>query len=74
MEKRFKHDCDICVFLGQFNEYDLYFCDAGFATVIARYGDDGPEYMSGMTFARNKECMPLYEAKQRAIKENLYGE
>lgn len=62
---RYAHDCDGCVFLGAFHDpvygpCDLYFADHGgvapegyrpaTATVIARYGDDGWEYTSGIVF------------------------
>lgn len=47
------HDCNGCKFLGhttcQDNTYDIYFCkhcDGG--SLIARYGNDGPEYASCM--------------------------
>ena len=49
----FEHDCDECAYLGTIHAaarpegfVDLYRCDAHGATVIARYGDDGPEYSS----------------------------
>lgn len=52
---RFEHDCQYCIFLGRFNQYDLYYHpyyhseDAdGAETVIARYSNDGPDYTSGM--------------------------
>lgn len=41
MKKRYAHDCSRCVFLGQYAEYDLYFCDKSTGTLLARYGDDG---------------------------------
>lgn len=50
---RYTHDCPACQFLGHYKEYDLYFCDneiAVFKTVIARFGNEGPEYASGMPF------------------------
>ena len=52
----FKHDCDRCEFLGSVildKKYDLYFCGSteGEVTVIARYGDDGPDYQSGLNFS-----------------------
>lgn len=48
-QRRYKHDCDICQFLGTHEEYDLYYCwQGGDPTVVCRYGDDGPEYESGM--------------------------
>lgn len=46
---RYTHDCDACEPLGEHLEYDLYYCprcDGG--TIIARYGNDGPEYASTM--------------------------
>ena len=46
---RYGHDCNECTFLGQFNEYDLYFCPQGTRpTVIARWSSNGPDYISGM--------------------------
>lgn len=46
---RYIHDCDTCVFLGQYKEYDLYFC-SNEPTIICRYSDDGPDYSSGLVF------------------------
>lgn len=57
-QPKHKHDCDRCEFLGRYEyegqTYDLYTCEQliGGRTVIARYGDDGPEYTSGMTIAK----------------------
>lgn len=80
---KFNHDCDNCEFLGRHihlsedgsyysgKELDLYFC-SGEPTVIARYGDEGSQYMSGMVFARPDGTPHLYEAKLRAIKNGLY--
>lgn len=49
--KQFEHDCD-CVFLGNALEADLYVCVGSMnTTVIARYGDDGPDYISGTDIA-----------------------
>lgn len=47
MRSKYRHDCDACIELGQANEHDLYYCpqqslDA--PTLVARFGDDGPEY------------------------------
>lgn len=65
---RYKHDCDGCVFLGQFDGYDLYYCkrsdeDMG-GTVIARFGNDGSNYASGGcsivgTFKLSKDEMQI---------------
>ena len=59
MQPYFTHDCTRCAFLGQTVAYqgegppvayDLYFCiqAGGIPTVVARYGDDGPDYTSGL--------------------------
>jgi len=62
----FVHDCELCHFLGVFNGHDLYYCDKAnpIPTVIARFGDDGPDYKSGLCFADvDKE---IREGKRRA--------
>lgn len=51
----YKHDCDKCVFLGVFHGdervYDGYFCNQNsISTVIARFGDEGSQYLSGLGF------------------------
>ena len=63
---RYKHDCDKCVYLGEYGDADLYFCNqSGIKTVIARYSDEPSDYISGMEFTSvNKDLM---EAKKRAI-------
>jgi len=77
---QFTHDCDQCVFLGDFISedwnhipVDLYFCPSPktpeFSTIIARYGDDGPEYGSGLTFAGGADH--YREAARRSILANL---
>jgi len=70
VEPKWAHDCDKCTFLGNVSEHDLYFCEASWRpTVIARYGDDGPDYKSGMEFAA---CdTELKEAKSRATTAGL---
>jgi hypothetical protein len=69
---RYNHDCDKCVFLGEYEEYDLYFCGQGTlltSTVIARYSNNGEDYTSGIDFATHYP--PLIEAKSRAIEKGL---
>lgn len=80
---KFTHDCGNCIFLGTYKGgvfidstekdlYDLYFCQqSGHPTVIARYGNEGSQYQSGMNFARPDGIQPLYQAKLRAIKLGL---
>ena len=76
---KFQHDCRGCTFLGRFNDKDLYFCTQGSTwhhTVIARFGDDGPDYSSGLPFAVEGEfgIPELLEAKKRAIAKGLIHE
>jgi hypothetical protein len=67
---RYQHDCDKCAFLGQDANYDLYFCSQGsLPTVIARYGDDAQEYMSGLQLADHID--QLGEAKRRSVAKGL---
>lgn len=66
-EARYLHDCEECVFLGTYNQYDLYFCGAN-PTVIARYGTDG-DYLSGLHFIPYEPALAL--AASRAIEAGL---
>ena len=54
---KYQHDCEHCVYLGHFNEHDLYYHPhtsvLGQETVVARYGSDERDYDSGLDFARN---------------------
>ena len=43
----YQHDCDECVFLDHVVGHDFYYCDKGEFTLVARYGNDGPDYTSG---------------------------
>ncbi|MGZ8855866.1 MAG: hypothetical protein ACXW07_08035 [Nitrososphaeraceae archaeon] len=69
----FTHDCDKCTFLGNIHDedlYDLYYCSqVNFPTVIARFGNDGPNYKSG-AFKGTKDPH-LKEAMNRAERLNL---
>lgn len=62
---RYQHDCSRCLYLGQFEEYDLYYCEQviGGQTVLARYGNEGSEYLSGI----HSTLEPLQEAQIRAL-------
>jgi len=74
---KYVHDCDACIFLGRYynnetsEEMDLYFCGDGSrdCTVLARYGDDGSEYSSGLVSIRVSE--PLKEAYNRALAKGV---
>lgn len=67
-----QHDCELCISLGPFQDklvYDLYWCPTGglgHPTVVARYSDDGPDYISGMEIADSGLSPCLAEAKKRA--------
>lgn len=70
----YEHDCDLCVHLGQTTvngtEHDLYYCPnpAG-KSVIARYGDDGEDYISGLAFTTLEPALAM--ALVRALKAKL---
>lgn len=66
----FTHDCERCQFLGSFQNHDLYFCPGSFPTVIARFGSDGPDYVSGVSFALGNPY--LNEALIRSVEKNLF--
>lgn len=53
-QPKFTHDCDACEFLAHEDGHDLYVCRSRFEesiNVVARYGNDGPKYKSGLNFA-----------------------
>jgi hypothetical protein len=50
--RRFSHDCEACTLIGLTETHDLYVCaqgspGGGHRTIVARYGDHGPDYVSG---------------------------
>ncbi len=82
IEPEFKHDCTGCTFLGRFEGRDLYHCGrhAMGVTLIARWSDDGPDYISGMVFAAEYKHLDgtmrpgnswLVEARRRALGKGL---
>lgn len=51
---QYKHDCDACIPLGRFDDFDFYFCrQHGIPTVIARFGNHPGDYMSGLEFGKS---------------------
>lgn len=72
---KFTHACDECRFLGSLTEdsrhYDLYFCEQNrsnqHATVIARFGSDGLEYVSGWPSAHPALQLAHGLAQARAL-------
>lgn len=81
-EPNYTHDCDRCTFLGTYvmsgSNYDLYYHpgDEFTQSIVARYGEMGPEYISGITFARDqydkKQGTPMAEAYKRALLRGLF--
>ncbi len=60
MKPKFEHNCSGCTHLDSDAEYDYYFCRQGGAnmpTVIARYGNRGHEYCSGLHVAESLETL-----------------
>ena len=54
---KYQHDCSKCIFLDHIDNHDLYACvdnNQKIKTVIARYSDDGPDYISGLIFAETE--------------------
>ena len=71
--RRFSHRCSCCTDLGQWREYDLYFCEycCIVPSVVARWGDDRADYVSGLDEI-TQSCTPhLREAKRRAQRLGL---
>jgi len=73
----YPHDCVSCVYLGAFasseragerekggDVFDLYVCQAGAWNVVARYGADRNDCLSGLSCAHHSPA--LREAKRRA--------
>lgn len=80
MEPSFVHDCEVCTFLGchkaEKGTFDLYYCGQAYLTVIARYGDNGPDYLSAGPVPLDGSDLSspiLAEAQKRAREKNLTG-
>ncbi len=70
--RRYQHDCTACVYLGHFEEYDLYVCpQGGIPTVIARFSSEGPDYQSGLDAGKSGLLPFLAEAYSRAVSNGL---
>ncbi len=72
MKPLFTHNCEVCIFLGTFNNHDLYFCNQVFGvpfTILARGSDEPADYKSGFSFAGCDE--ELREAYTRAKEKGL---
>lgn len=77
MRPIFTHDCDECIFLKSITIkkiiYDLYFHNTKIEkTIIARFGNEGFQYLSGLEFGqysykRHLKKEPLFIAYETAI-------
>lgn len=71
-----EHDCDRCTFLARSEDgyADLYFClqQHDQPTVVARYGDLGHQYTSGLRIASVSPW--LSEAKKLAMARGLLSD
>lgn len=72
----YKHDCNECIFLGRFNQKDLYFCDQNktLPTILVRHSSKDSDYTSGLEFGANaaKDSeSPVGEAYRRAKRRKL---
>lgn len=63
---RYDHDCEECVFLGQVDQYDVYFCPNE-PTILSRWGNEGPEYNSGLT----SEQPAIVQGRKWAVERGL---
>lgn len=79
-EPVYVHDCKQCVYLGNYEHhgvfFDLYVCshkDKIIDTLVARHGNEGPEYCSGVVFIKThpqiKKAYELALAKGYMLKE-----
>lgn len=77
---RFEHDCQNCIFLGGYEEYDLYFCpQGGLPTIIARTSSEGGDYFTIYPPKEWRKSLhgmqeALFAAGQRAIALGLTTE
>jgi len=78
MSLRYTHDCSNCHYLGQYLNYDLYFCpnNDDNTTIVCRYGDSVGDYNSGLDISftkilkemKNETCDSNYDKYDVALK------
>ena len=63
---RYKHDCAQCKLVYQTDKYDCYVCKD---TIVLRYNNDGPDYISySFAVCRNNGKLPKSEELSVAFK------
>ncbi len=67
---RYLHDCDNCIFLGQYKEYDLYICSSFHATLIARWASNGSCYLSAEVGSFSTSDA-IIEGERRAVEDGI---
>lgn len=70
---KYKHDCDACIFLGNYADRDLYICfrdSVDGYTVISRWSSEGANYSSGAVFGK----ISLHEGGRRLRIAHLIAE
>ena len=75
-EPYYTHDCDKCIYLGGYVDdkekvWDLYCCSMGHPTIIARYGNEGSHYVSGI-YGGNFQEWPALVAAVRFLVEDFW--
>lgn len=79
-QPRYQHDCEKCVWLGRYNEYDLYACGKPSTegndeilekvivnSIIARRSSKPEDYKSGTCFAFSGKSPELEQALARVV-------
>ena len=66
---KYKHDCEYCRLIYQTDKYDCYVCKN---TIVLRYDNDGPDYVSySFAVCRNNGKLPKSEELSIAFKTYL---
>ena len=63
--RRYEHDCDDCQYLGQYLEYDAYYCPRE-DTLIARWGIDGKYFSRPASMKLNQPIMNVVQSMAAA--------
>ena len=65
---RYEHGCNLCTFLGQYGEYDLYHCTYynRHETLIARWSDDNADQLFGASFDGSSLGCAISKARELA--------
>ena len=70
MKPKFDHDCTKCVFLGHWEDADLYACPSQ-NTVIARFSSDAADYKAGLVFTATDPHLAIAFARAHQVNIQL---